>query len=84
MSRSRSVTSSVRRMSCFCRACVRLIKLYVFGSEPSSFRQRCTFIWFSSSSLSARTLVRSCSSSRDSATTSCLSRSSLPSEARST
>ena len=67
ISASLTATSSVFLINVFCSLCARWIIAYVAGSEPSSLRQRCTFIWFSSSSESARTLVRSCSSSRLSA-----------------
>mmetsp|Transcript_11850 Transcript_11850/g.37909 ORF Transcript_11850/g.37909 Transcript_11850/m.37909 type:complete len:691 (-) Transcript_11850:385-2457(-) len=62
--RSFSTHSSVLAISRFCSVWIFWIISYVAGSEPSSLRHRCTFIGFSSSSLSAFTLVFSCSSSR--------------------
>mmetsp|Transcript_22332 Transcript_22332/g.44987 ORF Transcript_22332/g.44987 Transcript_22332/m.44987 type:complete len:251 (-) Transcript_22332:136-888(-) len=64
MRRSFSTTSSVLAMSRFCSVWIFWIISSVPGSEPSSFRQRWTFIGFSSSSDSAFTLVRSERSSR--------------------
>ena len=64
MSRSFSTTSSVLAINRFWSVWIFWIISYVAGSEPSSLRQRCTFIGFSSSSESAFTFVFSWSSSR--------------------
>mmetsp|Transcript_12291 Transcript_12291/g.30039 ORF Transcript_12291/g.30039 Transcript_12291/m.30039 type:complete len:279 (+) Transcript_12291:616-1452(+) len=77
ISRSFSTTSSVLAISRFCSVWIFWIISYVDGSDPSSLRQRCTLSGFSSSSLSALTLVRSDSSSRPSWCTSRLSTSML-------